>query len=240
MARPDLVLLGFGMGDGQQLTLEAEALLRTIGRAFVVGPTPRVRRQLRRLRVRSTDLTPLMDTDDPAVGYLAVADAILAQADADPPTVALFPGHPLVSNSLGRYLLVAAAERGIAAQAVPGLSAVDLLVSMTGLDIGMAGLQILDARRLAERSMAFSPAMPLALLEPAAVAALGDDAWRDLSRRLITSYPPSHPALLVAAPGSSSEDGVVSSTVGKLPETGPGAPAGAVLFIDRYVQQNGG
>jgi len=239
MARPDLVLLGFGMGDGQQLTLEAEALLRTIGRAFVVGPTPRVRRQLRRLRVRSTDLTALMDADDPAAGYLAVADAILAQADADPPTIALFPGHPLVSNSLGRYLLVVAAERGIVAQAVPGLSAVDLLVSMTGLDIGMAGLQILDARRLAEKGMAFSPRMPLALLEPAAVAAVGGEAWAALSRRLARAYPPSHPALLVAAPGTLSEGGVVASTVGGLAETGPSAPAGAVLFIDRYLQQNG-
>jgi precorrin-6B methylase 1 len=240
MVRPDLVLLGFGMGDGQQLTLEGEALLRATGRAFLVGPTRRVQRTLRRLRVRSVNLNDQLDTADPVDGYLAVADTILTSAATDPPVAVLFPGHPLVSNSLARYLLVAAGERGLAAQAVPGVSPIDLLVSMTGLDIAAAGLQVFDARRLVERPTTLDTRVPLALLEPAAVTVSGDGAWEMLGNRLTAAYPASHPALVVASAATDSAGGITQTTVGSIPRVAAEAPAGAVVFIDRYVRQDGG
>lgn len=201
MARPALILAGYGLGDSLQITVESQRAMARAGRVFSIGLPPNLGALLRSQRIRCVDMSSCFEEGRPFTEvYLDVADAILRQAESDPPAVLLSEGNPLVSNALNRFLLMTAKERGLVTQVLPAVSPIDSLICQIGLDVGTFGLQVFDARRLYARELPVHPGVPLLLLQLAGVAlaetsAAFDprpEAYAPLTAYLGRFYPPMH------------------------------------------------
>ena len=82
MADPALVLIGFGNGNGTQLTAEAETLLRQHGFAFSLSAPPALLRLLSARHVEVEPLDGLLAGEQPwADRLLNVADVVLRQTE---------------------------------------------------------------------------------------------------------------------------------------------------------------
>jgi hypothetical protein len=239
--RPDIVLVGAGVGDTLQLTVETQRALVWAGRAFTVGVSPVVLRHLRSLGVECVDLSSRLAERRPWVeAYTEIAGFILEQAKIDPPVVLLVPGNPLLSNAMGRYVLVRARELGLHVQVLVAVSPVDTFVCQAGLDVGTFGLQVFDARRLVARAVSPNPGVPLLLLQLAGLAApeagtgASDDAaaYRPLTDHLARFYPSDHSVTHF----SNASDGAIapfaSVPLERFAELVPQIGAGSTLFVD--------
>lgn len=238
---PDLMLVGYGVGDGLQLTVESERVLVRLGRCLAIGVPPNLERYLRSLRVECIDLTAGLPADRPfADAYLDLAEAILQEVADDPPVAVLSPGNPLLSNALNRFLMIKARERKLRVQVLPAVSPVDVLVCATGLDVGAFGLQLFDARRLVERERPIDASVPLLLLQLAGVAATttgeplsrAPGAYARLTEALLKWYPVDHP---VTHLGDGTEPGaarLATVALDRFEEIVPHIGTGSTLFVD--------
>ncbi len=242
MARPALILAGYGVGDLLQITVESQRALARAARVFSIGLPPNLGSLLRSQRVKCVDLSTLFTGGRPyAEVYLDVADTVLRAAETDPPAVLLCEGNPLVSNALNRFLLVKAKERKLATQVLPGVSPIDSLICQVGLDVGTFGLQVFDARRLFSRELPIHPSVPLLLLQVAGVALAetsatfepNPDDYRPLTEYLGLFYPPTH--IVVHLPNSTDPQATTASAAplsafdSFVPRFGPAS----TLFVDR-------
>ena len=239
--RPEIVLVGAGVGDGFQLTVETQRALVWAGRAFTVGVSPAVLRYLRSLGVECVDLSSRLAERRPWVeAYAEIAGFILEQAKIDPPVVLLVPGNPLLSNAMSRYILVRARELGLHVQVLAAVSPVDTFVCQAGLDVGTFGLQVFDARRLVARAVPLNPGVPLLLLQLAGLAALeaGSDgsgdaaAYGPLVDHLALFYPLDHSATHFSNSSDAAIAPVASAPLGRFAELVPQIGAASTLFID--------
>jgi uncharacterized protein YabN with tetrapyrrole methylase and pyrophosphatase domain len=198
---PDLILLGYGVDDTLQLTVETQRVLARAGFAFTLGLPPNLARFLKSQRVEHTELTYLFRPGrDFSECYLDVAQVVLKRAASDPPAVLLCQGSPLFLNSLNRFLVLQARERGLNVSILPGVSPFDAIVSELGLDVG-AGLQVFDARRLVARGIAPNTALPLLIMQAGGfgAGANGHDpaTYEPLAAFLAQFYPPQQPVTVV-------------------------------------------
>jgi hypothetical protein len=239
--RPDIVLVGAGMGDNLQLTVESQRALVWAGRTFTVGVSPAIGRHLRSLGVECVDLSSRLAERRPWVdAYAEIAGFVLEQAQIDPPAVLLVPGNPLLSNAMGRYILVRARELKLQVQVLAAVSPVDTFVCQSGLDIGTFGLQVFDARRLVARAVAPNPGVPLLLLQLAGLAAAeaGSDGWGDaaayqpLVDHLAAFYPSSHSVTHFSNSSDATIAPVASAPLERFAELVPQIGAGSTLFVD--------
>ena len=165
---PGLILLGYGVSDTLQLTLEAQRVINRVGKVYGLRIPANLKRLLRAQRVDFLDLADRFSAGRPyADAYLDVAEFILRRTAEEKPVVVLSQGSPLYLNALNRFLMQQARTRGIATQVLPGVSPFDVIVSDLGLDIGTFGLQLFDARRLVSRQQQINPHVPLLVLQPA-------------------------------------------------------------------------
>ncbi len=245
---PALILIGYGVEDTLQITVESQRVLGRVGKAYAISLPPNLARYLRSVGVTCVDLGPRLTAPRPfADAYLDLADAVLQQMLDDPPVVLLAPGNPLLSNALNRFLLLRAREHKLRVQVLPAVSPIDSMICLTALDLGTFGLQVFDARRLVTKSQAVNPAVPLLLLELAGIAVteagspLSRDpaAYEDLIGHLRRFYPPTHPVLHLPAAtdgGSVEPSAVILDRLGELAsQIGPRS----TLFIDLVRPQRG-
>ena len=245
MARkPALVLIGYGVGDTLQITVESQRALAQASTAYAVSLPPNLERYLKSLRVKCVDLAARFAEQRPfAETYLEIADLILQQAQADPSVVLLSPGNPLLSNALNRFLLLKARERELAVQVLAAVSPIDAVVCQTGLDVGTFGLQVFDARRVVAREQRINPEVPLLLLQLAGVAATEPgaplpsdvDAYAPLGDYLTRFYPPDHTVTHLTYGASGGR--VASVPLNRFSELVPDIGAGSTLFVDLVRQQ---
>ena len=237
----DLYLIGFGVGDSLQITVESQRALTRAGRAYALALPPNLDRYLRGLGIAVVNLDEtLRSAQSFEDGYLAVAAVVLRKVHEDPPIALLSPGNPLLSNAIARFILIKARERGLHVQVLAGVSPIDVAVSLTGLDVGTFGLQVFDARRAVARNQLINPAVPLLLLQLAGVGVErpGDDpierasAYSGLVSFLAKVYPLQHPATHL---GWTRENGFVAQTfpLESLPERSADVRDQSTLFIDR-------
>ncbi len=91
--QPDIILVGTGVGDGLQLTVEAQRVLDTVGKAYALHLPAAVRRHLRSLRIKTVDLSERFAEPRPlGEAYVEVADYLMERAAAERPIVVLTPG----------------------------------------------------------------------------------------------------------------------------------------------------
>jgi len=244
--QPDIILLGYGVDDTLQLTVEAQRVLARIGATFTVGLPPNLARFLKAQRVECIDLAGRFEAGRSyADCYLDVADAILRKAADEPPAVFLTQGSPLFLNSINRFLVMQARERKLTVQTLPALSAFDAIVSDLGLDVGTFGLQLFNARRLVARRQQVNPEVPLLLLQLAGFAAETvepahqDDAvlYQPLAGYLRQFYPAEHAVTLVNTAGSGRSGGRQTVELARFAELIPHITSTSNLFVDAVRQR---
>jgi tetrapyrrole methylase family protein/MazG family protein len=133
--------------------------------------------------------------DFPSV-YVAIVEQVMAAARAGDVVYAV-PGDPLVGESTTKRLLVEAKAANIAVEIVNGISFVEPILALVGID-AMEGLQILDGLDVA--------AMHHPPINPDVPALLGQVYSRDVASNvkltLMNQYPDSFEVVLVHAAGT--------------------------------------
>ena len=230
---PRLVLAGFGASSALQLTVEAQQMAVHIGRVVALGLPERLRALLARQGVTVTPLDDLFAGRPFAEGYAAVAQAVLARAEKDPPAMFISQGSPLLMNAITRFLVAEALRLELSLRVFPGVSPVDVIVAEVGVDVGRTGLMTISASGLLARKAALNPRAPLLLLELAGVRPEGAsaEAYGPLVELLRGEYPESQPITLINMGG---EGGITRATVAlaDFGELLPNIDASSCLYVD--------
>jgi tetrapyrrole methylase family protein/MazG family protein len=192
-----ITILGLGPGEPAHLTRQAWDVLSQADEVY-----------LRTRRHPTVDALPaglvLHSFDDLyetiaefSVLYDAIAGQIVALGRRPQGVLYAVPGHPLVGESSVQRILAHARQEGLPVRLVEGLSFVEPVLSLLGID-GLAGLQLADATDLAA---AHHP--PLDPDHAALVGQLyGQGLAGEVKLTLMNAYPDDHPVTLVRAAGT--------------------------------------
>jgi siroheme synthase len=236
---PNIFLLGYGVLDSLQVTVETQQLLTRYGHAYSLGLPPNLAAYLKSQRVKVTDISARLAPGRPfGEAYLDIANFLIERTTSELPVIFLAPGNPLATNAIGRYLAMEGPRLGLTVQAVPGISQLDAIIAAIGLDVSTFGLQVFDATKLVARKHALNPRVPLLLLHAGGfeLAAIpegpGEADLRPLAAYLGACYPPDHPVVAVdiqVAPPALTTSVVA---LAGLAATSARIPTGASLFVD--------
>ncbi len=205
-----LVLVGFGVGDQFQITIQAQRMLNQHGFSFGIGIPPRLKKLLDSWNIEVEELDDRLDADLPWEDRLLdVADVVLGQTEVERPVLFLVPENPLFFNSLSRFLVAEGRAREVRVTVVPGTSQLDVLVNELGIDIAARGLQVLEASQFAAGKNPCHSSSPAVLFGLAALAESG--SFDSLKKRLSHIYSPDHPVTLFTA--ATRDGGAVRATV---------------------------
>jgi len=233
------MLVGFGVENGLQLTIEGQRAVSQAEHVYSIGLPDMLRRLFKSSRIPVTELDDRFDNGkDYAEAYVDVADYVLKQAVLEPPVALLVPGNPMFQNTLSRFLVQTARQRSIAVRVFPSVSIVDALISDIGLDVTAGGLQVFDARQIVRREWTINARIPLFLLslgglfEAAADEASRVESLAALGVHLARFYPHGHPVTLVTH--STGRGDIKHSTVrlGRLANLAPHVMMASALFVD--------
>jgi len=192
-----ITILGLGPGNPAHLTREAWELLEHADEVYLrTGRHPTVAALPARLAVYSFD--SLYETiDDFSVLYEEIAGQVLALGCRPQGVLYAVPGHPLVGETSVQRILARARKEGQEVRLVAGLSFVEPVLSLLGID-GLGGLQLADATELA--SLHHPPLDPD---RPALIGQLyGQRLASDVKLTLMNAYPDDHLLTLVRAAGT--------------------------------------
>ena len=196
-----ITILGLGPGNPAHLTRQAWDVLAQASELYLrTTRHPTVDALPAHLALHSFD--ELYETlDDFAGVYQKIAERIVALGQRPEGVLYAVPGHPLVGESSVQHILARAREAGIAVRLVDGLSFVEPVLSLLGLD-GLSGLQLADATDLAA---AHHP--PLDPDRPVLVGQLYSRRLAsEVKLTLMNAYPDDHPVTLVRAAGTGQSD----------------------------------
>ncbi|HEY7268269.1 MAG TPA: SAM-dependent methyltransferase [Dehalococcoidia bacterium] len=247
---PSITLVGFGSGNGLQLTLDGQKALARARKVYTVAPTAAVRSLLKSLRVQDEDLSErFAEGRSFSDCYLEIADLLLRRAAEEPPIAFLTPGSPLFLNSLNRFLVMHARDRGLRVEVVPGVSQLDAIISELGIDVSTFGLQVFDATRLVQRAQRINPEVPAILLQiggfglvtvNGAVAERAAEAYLPLVRHLAGFYRPEFRATLIGLGAGGAPSSRITRPLAAFPELVPHVTAYSHLFLDAVRPGPGG
>lgn len=237
MPTPHIILLGYGVVDSLQVTVESQRILSRHGSAYSIGLPANLSAFLKSQRVKVTDLGRRLAAGcEYADGYLEIASFVIERTAVERPVILIAPGHPLAFNAVGRYLAMEGRRLGLVVQALPAVSPLDLIIGGIGLDVSTFGLQVFDATRLVGRRLPLSPQVPAIVMNLGGFgrsAAAGDGQVANvepLVRYLSACYPANHPAVVVGL----RESGMTAASV-PLSQMGDKAKdlnEGSHLFLD--------
>ncbi len=200
-----ITILGLGPGEAGLLTLQAWETLSRAGEVYLrTRRHPTVAGLPAHLVLH--DFDHLYETaEDFSAVYGAIAEQIVALGQRDGGVLYAVPGHPLVGELSVQGILRHARDAGLQVELVEGLSFVEPVLSVLGID-GLSGLQLADATELAA---AHHPS-----LDPDRPALIGQLYGRRLASEvkltLMNAYPEDWGVMLVRAAGI---DGSTSITV---------------------------
>jgi len=192
-----ITIVGLGPGNPAHLTREAWELLEEASEVYLrTNRHPTASALPPHLVLHSFDHLYETISDFSAL-YDQIAGEILALARHALGVVYAVPGHPLVGETSVQRILARARQEGLAVRLVDGLSFVEPVLSLLGVD-GLADLQLADATDLAA---AHHP-----LLDPDRPALVGQLYGQrlasDVKLTLMNAYPDDHPVTLVRAAGT--------------------------------------
>ena len=237
MAVPHIILLGYGVTDTLQLTVESQRILARFGAAYAIGLPPNLEAFLKSQRVRVTDLGhKLAPGREFADAYLDIAHTLVTKAATERPVILLAPGNPLMFNAICRYLAMEGRRLGLTVQAAPAVSPLDVIISGLGLDVSTFGLQVFDATRLVARRIALNPAVPALLLSADTFAATTlpgvaeQPGLAPLAAYLGRCYPAGHPVSVITLDSGGMR--LRGTAIEGLAAGSEPLPAGSHLFLD--------
>ncbi|HWE62272.1 MAG TPA: SAM-dependent methyltransferase, partial [Chloroflexota bacterium] len=176
---PAIWVVGLGPGDFSLLTVGALERLQQAGHIYfrtLVHPTVEpLRARLRpEQMVRSFDERYEHATSFDAL-YAGIVEALLdAARTAGEPIVYAVPGHPLVGEQSVLRLLAEAPRHGVPVEITDGISFLEPLIRVLGIDPLDSALQIVDGAALLS-------------FEPYAGGAAAPERWQGLSPRVLAT-----------------------------------------------------
>ncbi|MBC7263176.1 MAG: nucleoside triphosphate pyrophosphohydrolase [Chloroflexi bacterium] len=192
-----ITILGLGPGDPKLLTSEAQETIRVAREIYLrTRRHPAVAGLPGGIQVESFDALYEEGASFEAV-YQAIAERLLDLARRPDGVLYAVPGHPLVGEASVRRVLALASEQGLPVRIVEGLSFLEPVCTLLGLD-PLEGLQLADATELAT---VHHP--PLNPDRPVLVAQLySRPLAAEVKLTLMNLYPDDHPVTLVWSAGT--------------------------------------
>ncbi len=192
-----IVIVGLGPGNPEQLTLEAWRTLQDAPEVYL--------RTSRHPSVGSLPAGPRYESFDAAYEngasfgqvYEQIALQVLALGQRPEGVVYAVPGHPLAGETTVTRVLALAAEIGVPARIVAGVSFIEPITVALGID-PFDGLQICDATLLAQRHHPNLDPDVAALV----VQVYDRQVASDCKLALMNLYPDEHPVRLVCRAGT--------------------------------------
>lgn len=204
-AFPQLVIVGLGPGTSEHLTTAAVHALQSLPVLLRTRHHP--------VATSFPGSEQWQDCDDlyeTARSFKEVYDRIVQRVLelAKEQTVAYaVPGHPLVGETTVRRLLQEAPQYGIGILLIPGLSFVDVVLPILGIDALVEHLQLVDALELVacQEGIPFTAGRwPLSPLRPALLGQIYDRVVASsVKLALERLYPANHPLTIVSGAGTS-------------------------------------
>jgi tetrapyrrole methylase family protein/MazG family protein len=193
-----ITIVGLGPGEPIHLTRQAWDVLSQADEVYLrTRRHPTIAGLPAHLALHSFDYV-YETLDNFADVYDTIAAQIVDLGRRSEGVLYAVPGHPLVGESSVLHILAHARQERLAVRIVEGLSFVEPVLSLLGID-GLAGLQLADATDLAA---AHHP--PLDPDRPALIGQLyGLRLASEVKLTLMNGYPDDHPVTLVRAAGTS-------------------------------------
>ena len=199
-----IVVVGLGPGSPMDLTREAWEVLQDAAVLYLrTALHPVVPHLPAHLQVHTFDACYEQGQD-----FAQVYDAIVTRLLAAPEAPVLYgvPGHPLVAEATTRLLLQRLGKEHV--RIVAGLSFLEPVCTVLGLDPLERGLQLYEALDLAAPEAPFDPPVPLDPTRPLLVAQLYDGMAAAVKLALAEHYPDEHPVVVVQAAGVPGQEAV--------------------------------
>lgn len=195
---PSLTIVGLGPGDAALLTIEARDVLAHAGEVWL--------RTTRHPTTTGLPPGPRYESFDAVYDekpsfdevYETIVSRVLELAQRPHGVVYAVPGHPLFGEATVRTLLLRSHEAKLATRIVAGISFLDVVAPLVGLDPLDAGLLILDALSLGDRRRLLIPERPTLIAQ-----VYDARAASQAKLALLDVYPAEHPMRVIRHAGTS-------------------------------------
>ena len=241
----DIGIIGWGTRGARQLTLEHLNILKN-GRDLVVSPgaTDDLWELFRKLKLQIHDITPIYQSG--AISsqvYRRIAKKVLDLGRRHGRTVFVQYGHPLVYSKPSELIIRESKKLGLRTIISPGISSMDQILCLLGVNIGLRDVQICQAGHLLMKKKRLNPHMDLVLFQPGTLGRerlclslgarrTGTRQFRKLQRHLEKFYPKTHPMWIVSLNGAlDRSDQTVEATVGDLARLAPAFHVSHTIYI---------
>lgn len=195
-----ITIIGLGPGDAKDLTREAWDILCNAETLYVrTGHHPVLAAFPETVQVISFDQV-YERADSFAAVYQTIVDSVIDLGKREQGVLYAVPGHPFVGESTVTGIAARAKAQAIPVRIVPGLSFIEPMLTMLGLD-ALDGLQVFDALDvLALNHPPLNPDVPVLLGQ-----VYSRDVVADLKLVLMNQYPDEHPVSLIDRAGTPQE-----------------------------------
>jgi uncharacterized protein YabN with tetrapyrrole methylase and pyrophosphatase domain len=214
----DLYLVGLGMFGLRQVTVETIEILR---RAKVVYHLSEKHADLCAINPNTQDLGRFYSRPGKRINiYRDMASYVVDSALEATPVVFAIDGNPMFFSDISWNIAALAKRKHIRAEALPGVSCIDVLPMQLGFEPGDLGLQIFEATQLVLYNLPVNPHLSTLILQvgyfwvrvsqppPKRIAG----AFAPLEIHLCKYFPEDHPAILIQSAYSHRSPTVVLST----------------------------
>ncbi|MBI4465590.1 MAG: hypothetical protein HY647_12875 [Acidobacteria bacterium] len=214
----DIYLVGLGIFEMRQITVETLDVLRQAKRIFHLSSK---HEELTAINVNIEDLGPLYWKSGKTIDiYEDLARHVVSFAQQARPTVFAIEGNPMLFSDLSWKIAELGKAACLRVEALPGVSCVDVLPIQLGFEPGDLGLQIFEATQLALYRLEINPYLSTLILQ---VGEFGERslprparrrlaAFTPLVRHLSKFFPVDHPAIFIRSAFSSKVSSVVFAT----------------------------
>jgi len=236
----DVHVVGLGIVGLDHVTREAERTLASVNEVLFVDRGVATRAWLESLGPRVTDLSSAhVESGERTDAYRWMAARVVTAALERAPVAFALHGHPLVFAYPPFLIRDLARALGLSVVFQPGISALDAILAVLGIDPSPAGLQTYEATDLLLRARPLMDDVPLLLWQVGNVESCLHTARRSRPERferlrdhLLGTYPPTHVARAVyCSPHPLMESVVRDVPLGELPRLAGELHAGFSLWV---------
>ncbi|MFF2951507.1 SAM-dependent methyltransferase [Kitasatospora sp. NPDC057965] len=196
----DIYVVGLGIRNVSQITREAEQAMRMSKKIFTVAGGFGIDEYLTTL---SPNVHSMLDKYKEGGNrlhtYRAMAAEVVHAALDDSPVCFATYGHPKIYVYPTDLIEKSAPLLGLAVRTLPGISALDTIITDLGLDPGPHGLQMYEATDLLARERPLQPDVPCLLWQVSAVETAmystkrgNSERYRRLQDYLLRTYAAEH------------------------------------------------
>ncbi len=194
-----IVVVGLGPGDPSLLTRKAWNALTSAGEVYFRTEQHPVATSLpTEVTIRSFDSVYQKHESFEQV-YVEIVERVVELGKRPEGVIYAVPGHPFIGESTTPKIVKAAEELGIETEIIPGVSFLEPVSSLIGVDL-MNGSQVMDAMLLARDFFpVVLPEYPLIIAQ-----CYSKILASDVKMTLMAFYPDEHPVIVISNAGSDS------------------------------------